>query len=291
MTQHHLDMQFPDQLQGFPGLRLNAGKATAFVGAQGAQLLSWQASDGRERLYLSADSGGMRRNDPLDRLAAPIRGGVPVCFPQFSGRGPMIKHGFARGMAWQADQVAAGSVSLSCSDNALTREHWPHAFEASVQVTLEDDAVVVTLAAHNRDSQPWSFSCALHTYLRVDDVRQVRLAGLHGVRYQDATDGNLEKQQVDPMLEISGEVDRVYLAPPPSLALHEPGQPVLTIRQEGFADTVVWNPGPELARKLGDFPDDDWLHMLCVEAAHAAAPLTLQPGERWQGSQKLRVLP
>ncbi|GIZ50474.1 D-hexose-6-phosphate mutarotase [Noviherbaspirillum aridicola] len=290
MQQQDFNAQFPDELQGFPGLRLRAGKASALVGAQGAQLLSWQGADGRERLFLSSASDGLRRGDAPDRLAAPIRGGVPVCFPQFSGRGPMIKHGFARGMAWRLDANDGRSATLSCSDNALSREHWPHAFHASVRVALEEDAVTVTLEAHNRDGTAWAFSCALHTYLRLDDVRQARLEGLGGVRYQDATDQNREKRQEENMLSIGAEVDRVYMAPPPALQLHEPGLPVLSISQQGFADTVVWNPGPELARKLSDFPDDGWLHMLCVEAAHAAAPLTLQPGEHWRGSQTLRVL-
>lgn len=290
MQEPDFNAQFPAELQAFPGLRLQAGKASAFVGAQGAQLLSWQAADGRERLFLSSASEGLRRGDRADLLAAPIRGGVPVCFPQFSGRGPLIKHGFARGMAWRLEDSDGASARLGCGDNALTREHWPHAFQASVSVALESDAVTVSLEAHNRDSHAWSFSCALHTYLRLDDVRQAGLEGLQGVRYQDATDGNREKRQEEALLKIAAELDRVYMSPPSVLQLHEPGLPSLAISQQGFADTVVWNPGPELARKLPDFPDQDWVHMLCVEAAHAASPLTLQPGERWRGSQTLRVL-
>lgn len=289
MTPHDFDDQFPDALQGFPGLRLHAGASSAFIAAQGGQLLSWVGVDGRERLYLSELSGGLRRGDGDDELAAPLRGGVPVCFPQFSGRGPMIKHGFARGMAWRLHSADNSSVTLACRDNALTGRHWPHAFEALVRVALGDDSVTVTLEARNTGTEPWTFSCALHTYLRVGDVRSVGLEGLAGVRYQDATDGNREKVQDDTLLQIGGEVDRVYMEPPPALRLHEPGSPTLAISQQGFADTVVWNPGPELARGLKDFPDQDWQHMLCVEAAHAATPLTLQPGESWRGHQCLRL--
>lgn len=288
MQQQDFDTQFPDELQGFPGLRLESGAARAFVAAQGAQLLSWHGADGRERLFLSRDSGGLRRADERARLAPAVRGGVPVCFPQFSGRGPMIKHGFARGMAWRRD--GSDAAALFCEDDALSRQHWAHAFRAEIGIALAADAVTVTLQARNTDTQAWSFTCALHTYLRVDDVRAAKLLGLRDVRYQDATDGNREKQQAEDALTIGGEVDRVYMAPPPELRLLAPDASPLAIGQQGFADTVVWNPGPDLARKLSDFPDDDWLHMLCVEAAHAVTPVTLQPGQSWRGSQTLRIL-
>ena len=32
---------------------------------------------------------------------ASIRGGVPVVFPQFSGMGPLPKHGLVRTMTWE----------------------------------------------------------------------------------------------------------------------------------------------------------------------------------------------
>jgi glucose-6-phosphate 1-epimerase len=37
-------------------------------------------------------------------------------------------------------------------------------------------------------------------------------------------------------------------------------------------------------------PDEDWLRMLCVEAATVAQPVTVAPGERWQASQRLIVM-
>jgi glucose-6-phosphate 1-epimerase len=32
---------------------------------------------------------------------------------------------------------------------------------------------------------------------------------------------------------------------------------------------VVWNPGPDKAARLSDFPDSAWQRMLCVETANA----------------------
>lgn len=279
---------FPDTLQALPGIRLDAGAAgQAFIAAQGAQVLSWRAADGRERLYLSASTGGLARDG--SGKAAAIRGGIPVCFPQFSDRGSLVKHGFARNLPWRAAEPAGNALALTLHDDAATRAQWPHRFDARLAVRLAPGSLEVTLTVVNTGDTPFAFSTALHTYLRVDDVRRARLFGLEQVRYQDATDNCNVKAQQEAELVFSGEVDRVYLAPPPALRLLEEGRPALRIAQSGFADTVVWNPGPDKARALPDMPDDDWLRMLCVEAACAAAPVPLAPGALWRGSQLLSV--
>ena len=77
---------------GLPATELQlAGGDRVVIARHGAQVLSWVAG-GRERLYLSPRS-------VMDGQAA-IRGGIPVCFPQFNLRGTLPKHGFARHLAW-----------------------------------------------------------------------------------------------------------------------------------------------------------------------------------------------
>ena len=278
---------FPDTLQQLAGIRLDAGPAgQAFIAAQGAQVLSWRAKDGRERLYLSDTSSGPSR-DGGDAMA--IRGGVPVCFPQFSDRGNLVKHGFARTMPWRLDSHTSSTLNLTLRDDAATQAQWPHPFKAQVSVHIGPDALEIALHVVNAGNTSISFTAALHTYLRVGDIGNVRLRGLHGIRFQDATDNCTVKTQDQTDLAIPGEVDRVYLNPPAVLQLLEQGQSPLTISQQGFADTVVWNPGPERARALVDMPDDDWMRMLCVEAACAAQPVRLAPGAVWQGSQRLSL--
>ena len=266
---------------------IDAGEnGQAFIAGQGAQVLSWRAADGRERLYLSAATGGLTRGGGE---AAAIRGGVPVCFPQFSDRGALVKHGFARNLPWTIGKIASNMLTLGLRDDAASRAQWPHAFDAAVTVLLEAGSLEVRLRIRNSGDQPFAFSTALHTYLRVDDIRQTQLLGLQHVQYQDATDDCIVKTQHEALLAIPGEVDRVYLAPPAALQLLQEGHAPLRITQQGFADTVVWNPGPDKARALPDMPDQDWRHMLCVEAACAAAPVTLAPGATWEGSQRLSV--
>lgn len=290
-------MEFSEDLHGLPCLSLVNGRARACVSRQGAQVLSWCGTDGRERLYLSPQTGGMKRNAHHGMPVQPIRGGIPVCFPQFSDRGSLVKHGFVRNKPWTyepEEQLAGGSrkntALLHINDDAETCAMWPHNFRAEIQVSLQENRLTTALSVINTGNEAWQFTAALHTYLRVSDIRNTQLLRLGGERYQDATAANAEAVQLENELHIAHEVDRVYLSPPKTLHLLENGERALQIEQQGFDDTVVWNPGPIKAAALHDFPDNDWLHMLCVEAACIEKPVVLQPGQRWSGSQVLSVI-
>ena len=253
------------------------------VAMHGAHVLSW-VSGGQERLYLSPKSS-------MDGQSA-IRGGVPVCFPQFNQRGPMAerlpKHGFARNLPWQA---AAPELSADCvqlclhlQDNAHSREWWPQAFALQLHITLRPGALRISLNVHNADTQPLAFSGALHTYLAVPDVTQATLQGLGGQAEWDAV-ANTHASAAE-TLQFAAEFDRVYAASKQALRLNEH----LYIQQsDSWANTVVWNPAQALCQRLADMPEDGWRHMICVEAAQVYEPITLPAGERWEGWQQLTV--
>src|SRR5436305_1852990 len=85
---------------GLPKLILVAPDgARAEIYLHGAHVTSWIPAGDGERLFLSASSAF--------RPGAAIRGGVPVVFPQFSDRGPLPKHGFARTSEWELVDDAA----------------------------------------------------------------------------------------------------------------------------------------------------------------------------------------
>lgn len=259
----------------------SASGATAVVSRFGAQLLSWIPAIGDQRLFLSPLSS-------LDRRA-PIRGGVPVVFPQFADYGALPKHGFARDRVWRVtvdEDERTDRTTLRLEDDGDTRALWPHAFACDLVVALEDDRLAIELHVENRDAAAFEFCAALHTYLYVDDVSAVRLEGLGGMRYRDRT--NHDGVAVAPAgaLIVSGEIDRIYADAPRRLVVAEPGRR-LAIEADGFPDVVVWNPWKEKARLLPDLPDDGWRQMLCVEAAAVVVPLRLAPGERWIGRQTL----
>jgi glucose-6-phosphate 1-epimerase len=290
-----IDTPFSGTLFGLPCLTLQCGESRVVIAQQGAQVLSWRDASGREHLYLSPETGGAKRDQLFDDGTLPqaIRGGMPICFPQFSGRGTILKHGFARACLWSVDAITnahgSSTATFTLRDDEHTRAIWPEAFLAQLSVTLEPTRLIVTLSVTNNSDRAWAFTGALHTYFRVADIAKTALAGLQNTRYQDATADNVEVLERDSSIKVNAEVDRVYLSPPASLQLQEGDKPSLIIEQSGFTETVVWNPGPILVRTLKDFPDDDWRHMLCVEAACAAAPVAVQPGETWIGSQVLSI--
>lgn len=249
------------------------------VSHYGGQVLSWRDAGGQELLYLS----------PLavaDGKTA-IRGGVPVCFPQFAGRGPLVKHGFARTSVWRETAMDdPATVHMVLADDDRSRAHWPFRFRLELLARIAPRSLTITLSVHNTDVQPWSFTGALHTYLRTQSVASAQLSGLGGAQYEDALAGNVLRRDPGTGPDLSQPLDRVYREVPGALLLRE-GIRALRIEQQGFADVVVWNPGPAGAAKLADMPPGDDAHMLCVEAAQVASEVVLQPGAAWVGVQRL----
>ena len=263
---------------------LESPQGRAVVQLFGAHVTSWLPADGREALFLSERAR-------LDGSAA-IRGGVPVIFPQF-GPGPLPKHGFARTRAWRLDDTTPETADVARArfllrDSPDTRQAWPHAFDGSLTVAV-DDGLTITLAVTNTGETPLSFTVALHTYLRVGDIAKARVHGLERARVRDQLT-RVETIEPSTPLAVLGPVDRVYLDAPPRLRIEDHGaQRTLLLETSGFSDVVLWNPWDEGARALEDMANDEWRAMLCLEPAVVATPVRLEAGERWEGIQRLTV--
>lgn len=267
------------QWRGQPCVRLALpGGDSALVALHGAQLLSWVAGD-QERLYLSPQA--------LADGRSAIRGGVPLCFPQFNQRGPLPKHGFARNRPWHCVAQQGGSATFALQDDAHSRSLWPQAFRTQLRVALAPGALQLDWQVENTGASAFGFTAALHSYLRVADIARTRLDGLAGCARWDAV-RDVHGIQTG-AITFDGEYDSVLQAPVGALQLHAGAQPLHITQSASWGQTVVWNPGPALCAQLPDMPPDGYQHMLCVEAAQIDAPITLAPGESWSGWQRLAL--
>jgi glucose-6-phosphate 1-epimerase len=250
----------------------------------GAQVVSWKTSGGLERLFLS---------EQADYAAGtPVRGGVPVVFPQFANLGVLGKHGFARTQPWALHSVDTTETDalliLRLVSNDATRALWPFDFELELSLRFSSQRLDMELAVTNTGDKPLSFTVALHTYLRVPDITAVRLEGLSRLRFRDAVANTVQVDR-DDAVRVQGELDRIYFDAARTLTMRcgDEAAERVEISQTGFKDVVVWNPGPLNSVTLKDMPDDGWRHMLCVEAALVNEPVQLAAGEDWWGRQSI----
>jgi glucose-6-phosphate 1-epimerase len=266
----------------------------ARVALQGAQVLSWQTADGREHLYLSPKAAQDGRS--------PIRGGIPICFPQFNqrvlGTAALPKHGFARAITWQNPSLEStthsSSLTLELSHEQLPERLsgvWPNAFAATLAIELTPHRLQVTFRVQNTGLLNLRFALALHTYLRISDIDSVQLAGLQDQIYWDAVeqpgDAEATRRQSGKLLRFTGETDRVYQQVPHELSLIDGEHSLQIAQSSNLTETVVWNPGRELGRQLDDLAPDGYRKMLCVEAAKINASVELSPQQHWEGWQQL----
>lgn len=255
--------------EGRGGLRrvvVTTPVASAVIYLQGAHVTSWVPAGQEDALWVSRRSAFAP--------GAPIRGGVPVCYPWFGphpsdGAAPL--HGFARNAMWELDTAVEhdGVVTLAFTLDTSSLQGGGHG-AGRLRYTVSVGAELgLSLQVTNDGPGPLVVEEAFHTYLAVGDVRLASLGGLESVPSLDRLTGEMLPAPVG-ALTIDGETDRL-LAQPGVIRVDDPaGRRAITIRAADSANAVVWNPGPTKAAAMPDFGDDEWTGMLCVETCNVA---------------------
>ena len=283
---------------GLSRLSVATDLCTAELYLHGAHLCRWQPrSQAQPVLWMSQAS--------RFEAGAPIRGGVPVCFPWFgpkAGDGSAPAHGVARISPWTLDRAdvepdGTTVVLLSLASNAATRADGTAValpslasnsatralgapeFALAFEIRL-GDALSMALTVANTGLAPLTLEEALHSYFAVSDVRHVRVDGLAGATFIDKTDAGARKTQEDAAIIIGAETDRLYLNTSAAITLTDPGfARRIIVSKAGSLASVVWNPWIAKSRAMPDFGDDEWPGMICIETANAADhAITLTPG-------------
>ncbi|MBR6802791.1 MAG: D-hexose-6-phosphate mutarotase [Kiritimatiellae bacterium] len=251
---------------GHPIAILIAPQGVCEISLYGGQILSYRVLGFQDALWLS----------PLAEFedGKAIRGGIPVCWPWF-GKAPDTfppntpSHGFARRSLWRVVGAEYASretqLILELTENDATDKVWPYAYRLTLTVTL-GDCLTVHLQTRNLSDKPFTYSEALHTYLRVGDARNI---SLHGIQEKAFTFNDTDTH------------DKIYPMPELTALINDPDmERQLAITSEDISAVVVWHPALESG--LQDVSLGGPRHFICVEPAnphHIGGEITLAPGQ------------
>jgi D-hexose-6-phosphate mutarotase len=242
---------------------------TAYLCLQGAHVTTFRPKDQAEPVVWLSDYAKFAAGKS-------IRGGAPVCWPWF---GPHATesgfpgHGFARTVMWDVTGSAAlasgeTQIRLALVATDATRAQWPHPSRVELTATV-GKALKLDLTTSNQGEAAIEIGEALHTYLQIGDIADVKVTGLDACDYVDKVGGvNRRSQSGD--IAFSGEVDRVYVNTEATCTIEDARlNRRIVIAKSGSRSTVVWTPWAEKADKMGDFGPDGWRRMVCVESGNA----------------------
>jgi len=263
---------------GLPVVKLEtASGASCEICVYGGHVLSWRTADGTEQLMVSSIADFQK--------GKAIRGGIPLCWPQFNERGKYSRHGFARTSDFKVRRQRTQpdpSVTLELGATEETQAKYPFSFVYTLTVTLEDSKLTMNVHVVNQDDEPLDFTTALHTYFAVSDVSTARVLGLKGLQFE--SDGKTQTE-TEASVAITGFTDRIYYKTS-EVKLVDGPRTVTIQKSESLPDAVVWNIGEERSVELKDLGQDEWRKYLCVEAGAIGDRVVVPPGSSWNGEQR-----
>ena len=258
-------------VQGFSLLLVKQSWGELVIARQGAQVLHYRPAGAAPVLWLS---------DCLKPAPAPLRGGIPLCWPWFAAHPSDASrpfHGLARTALWDISVQQNTDDGLSLSLKPC--ETLVAGVEVRVQVKANQRALQLSLETRNGTASPLELTQALHSYLAVSDLSQVVLEGLQGCSYRDKLRQGAESHQHD-ALTITEPTDRIYFHDSVTQVQDTGWKRCLGITKSGSGSTVVWNPGAA-ARDMADIGLAQQPGFVCIEAANTCLDsVQLQPGQR-----------
>lgn len=286
--------------------------ATCRIYPYGAHLTSYRTSAGKELLFLSRDA-------ILDGSKA-IRGGIPLCFPQFGQPDKsMPQHGFLRNNYWTEvsgsridnDDSAGVSMELCLTDAIHSRGGcWGMDTTLNVKCTytvkIDGSGFVTTIEMENIGNEGWDFQVLLHNYFLVQDGMALNsnicnIQGLEGYAVDDKVSGDKFVQCSQPVSLRDKLFDRVYTPPEGTidLSLIISTNPMNTLSLSACGEVdgkkvcvsgVVWNPYKDNAKAMADFGDDQYVDMICVEPGLLSGVPTVEKGKKASFTQTVKCL-
>ena len=301
--------------EGLPGVRLSIGDASAVIALFGAHVVSYRSGKERGEVLFMSDLA-------VKDGSKPIRGGIPLVFPQFgSGKLMDTSHGFARRSTWRripAAEIGSPLIErevahvVSCFEllpsdiDEKFRDVWPKCFRLRYLVTLTEGSLTTELFVRNEDAKTdFEFQALLHTYLNVDNIANVCVRGAEASSYVDQLRGGEMMPPAASPITFQSETDRIYVHPDSELSVEESAanQRILVktwLHQRAPKDAswkknvcncVVWNPWIAKSKRMSDFGNEEYKRMLCVEPGCVAKWHVCKAGDECVLGQEIRPLP
>jgi len=279
-------------------VELHVGGSHAEISLFGGHVFTLTVDNGaRKVIYLSPRA-------VLDQSKA-IRGGIPICWPQFGPHGPLQQHGFARNSVWNLVETSTGTENsfakcvLSLESSEDTLKSWNHPFKLTLTAILSENNLELDWNVTNTSSDSeFEMSGALHSYFSVADVTKSRVTGLNSGtdkgKYLDNTKNLSEGITEDGTVYFIGEFDRVYLNSGTELIVEEElngkySPRIKITKSVDLPDAVVWNPGAEKSQDMKDLGVDQYTSFVCVEPA-LFNKISLSPNSKWNASFNIKAL-
>jgi len=273
-------------------LRHRSG-ATCDVSTYAAHVLSWCLPDAGEQLFTSSQA-------VLGTPGTAIRGGVPICWPQFgtfetAKDAPKLKHGFVRQSGnWQVSEVSNDTVSLRLTPDAEMLKKWPHEFEFIYTVSLGAKSMSLKMEVTNTGSKPLEFTGCLHTYFKCESCTECTVEGLKGEKVDmgigDSFRGTETEQREEVTFDGKSEIQLLYGGTADAIVLKDGSRRRLRLTKMNMPDWVIWNIGDDNAHTLKDLGSGEQRKYVCVEPGFATVPQRVAAGATWCGMHEVRAL-
>ncbi len=263
----------------------------ASVSLYGGQILSYHPTGYQPVLWLS--------NKANYQQGKAIRGGVPLCWPWF-GRNdkqsvadakinPAGNHGFARQVNWRVEQAFADSESLTLiivfqgeNQHPLWKNHCK-----LKQILVFGTTLTQRFMMENLSQNDAYYSGALHTYFNVSNPKNITIAELNQLGFDDKLTGSY--QHTGELLTCEGPIDRIYHSKNKVTLVDSIWQRKIEVTSN-CQQWVLWNPGTDMAKTMNDIHVDGEQEYVCLEAANTQWQ-ELPAGGSLTMSQKIKIFP
>jgi len=257
-----------DKADNYPVIVVDNDFAKAEIAVLGAHVLQYQPTGQQAVLWLSKDA--------VYERGRAVRGGIPLCWPWFGDHpddSSMPAHGFARTGEFDIIRIENTDngetlMTLRLENKDSTQALWPHPFTLDVHITV-GESLSVSMTMTNKSRETQTFTAALHSYFSIDNVTTSHIEGLDDTPYFDKVQDFATFEQAGD-ITIDQEVDRVYVPTQSDVLIIDKGlNRTVRIAKTGSHSTVVWNPWIDKAAAMGDFHNEGYQTMVCVETSNA----------------------